>query len=134
MSELQKITKYSLYIYTAGGLFFAFLYLVLTDFYMTVMSDWPYNDPYYPRAFGITLLILGITALLGSFKKEWEEVKLVYELSQMWIIATLILNIAELALLTPVLSATAIGNTILNTIILIVFLVIGVYCYLQQRK
>jgi len=134
MSEFQKITKYSLYVYTAGGLFFAFLYLVLTDIYIIVMSDWPYNDPYYPRAFGATLLVLAIAALLGSFKKEWEEVKLTYELSQMWIIVTLILNIAELAFLSPALSVTAISNTIINTIILILFLVMGVYCYLQQIK
>ena len=134
MSELQKITKYSLYVYTAGGLFFAFLYLVLTDIYIIVMSDWPYNDPYYPRAFGATLLVLAIAALLGSFKKEWEEVKLTHELSQMWIIVTLFLNIAELAFLSPVLSITAISNTIINTIILILFLVMGVYCYLQQIK
>jgi hypothetical protein len=133
MSEIKKITKYSLYAYAAGGLFFAFLYLVLTDIYMITISDWPYNDPYYPRAFGLTLLVLAIAALLGSFKKEWEELKLTYELSQMWILVTLILNIAELAFLTPVLSVTAVTNTIVNTIILIVFLVMGVYCYLQQR-
>ena len=133
MSELKKITKYSLLIYAAGGFIFAFLYLVITDIYLITLSDWPYYDPYYPRAFGGTLLVLGLMALIGSFKKEWEHVKLTYELALAWLIMVLIMNIAELALLSPALSFTAIGNTIFNTVIVVVFIVMGIYCYVKQR-
>ena len=133
MSEILKITRISLIMYTLGGLIFGVLYLFLTDIYLYTLADWPFVDPYYPRAFGGTLLVLGIFACLGYFKKEWEHLKLTYELSQTWLIVVLILNILELVFLSPTLSILALTNTIINTIIVIFFLVIGIYCYLKQK-
>jgi len=133
VTEIQKITKYSLLLYAIGGFIFAFLYLAITDIFLYDLTDWPFNDPFYPRAFGGTLLVLGIVALLGYFKKEWEHLKLTYELSLMWLAIILILNILELAIPNPAYSAIAMGNTVFNTVILAVFLAIGIYCYIKQR-
>ncbi|MFX0059372.1 MAG: hypothetical protein ACFE85_06890 [Candidatus Hodarchaeota archaeon] len=133
MTEILKLTKYSLLLYTLGGLVFAILYLFVTDIYLYDLTAWPFVDPYYPRAFGGTLLILAIFSLLMYFKKEWEHIKLVYELALLWLIMVLVLNILELALLISALPILAITNTIINTIIVVVFLAIGLYCYMKQR-
>ncbi|MFX1358159.1 MAG: hypothetical protein ACFFA8_12875 [Promethearchaeota archaeon] len=133
MSEILKLTKYSLLLYTIGGLVFAILYLFITDIYLYDLTAWPFVDPYYPRAFGGTLLVLAISAFLGYFKKEWEHIKLLYELALLWLIMVLIMNILELALLSSVLPVLALTSTIINTVIVVVFLVIGLYCYIKQR-
>ena len=134
MTEILKITKYSLLLYTLGGLVFAILYLFITDIYLYDLVAWPFVDPYYPRAFGGTLLILAIFSLLAYFKKEWEHIKLVYELALIWLIMVLIMNILELALLSSVLPVLALTSTIINTIIVVVFLAIGLYCCMKQKK
>lgn len=134
MTEVLKITKYSLLLYFVGGLVFAILYLFITDIYLYDLTAWPFVDPYYPRAFGGTLLILAIFSLLMYFKKEWEHIKLVYELALLWLIMVLIMNILELALLSSVLPVLALTSTIINTIIVVVFLAIGLYCCMKQKK
>ncbi|MBY9004063.1 MAG: hypothetical protein KGD73_08845 [Candidatus Lokiarchaeota archaeon] len=131
MTEIQKFTKITLILYALGGFVFAFLYLVIPDIYIYGLTEWPFDDPVYFRFFGGTLLVLGLFALLSYFKKEWEEIKILFELSLTWLIMVLIINSLELALLS--LPAMAFTNTILNTIIVIIFIVLGIYCCMKQR-
>jgi hypothetical protein len=134
MTEILKITKYTLLLYTLGGLVFAILYLFITDIYLYDLAAWPFVDPYYPRAFGGTLLVLAIFAFIAYLQKDWEQIKLTFELSLAWLIMVLIMNILELALIGSVLPILAIISTIINTIIVIVFLAFGLACYLKQRE
>jgi hypothetical protein len=132
MTEIQKLTKISLLLDVLAGFIFAFLYLVIPEIYIYGLTQWPFNDPIYFRMFGGTLLVLGIASLMAYFKKEWEEVKLLYELALMWITIVLIINIVELVLLPlPVMSIT---NTIVNSILLVIYLILGIYCWMKQRS
>jgi hypothetical protein len=131
MTEIQKFTKITLLIYAVGGFIFAFLYLVIPDIYIYGLTQWPFNDPVYFRMFGGTLLVLGLFALMAYFKKEWEEVKILFELALTWLIMVLIINILELALLS--LPAMTFTNTIVNTIIVAIFSILGIYCCMKQK-
>ena len=132
MTEIQKLTKISLLLNVLAGLIFAFLYLVIPDIYIYGLTQWPFNDPIYFRLFGGTLLVLGLASLMAYFKKEWEEIKLLYELSVMWLLMVTIINIFELALLP--LPAMALTNSIFVTILVAIYLILGIYCWLKQRS
>ena len=131
MSEIQKFTKITLILYALGGFIFAFLYLVIPDIYIYDLTQWPFDDPVYFRFFGGTLLVLGLFALLAYFKKEWEEIKMVFELALMWLLMVLIINFLELALLSV--PAIAFMNTMINTIIVTIYFVLGIYCWMKQK-
>jgi len=131
MTEIQKLTKITLILDALAGLIFAFLYLVIPDIYIYGLSQWPFNDPIYFRFFGGTLLLLGLLSLIAYFKKEWEEIKLFFEFGLLWILMVLIINFLELALLT--LPAMSFTNTLLNTILLAIYLVLSIYCWMKQR-
>ena len=131
MTEIQKLTKISLLLDVLASFIFAFLYLVIPDIYIYDLTQWPFNDPIYFRLFGGTLLVLGLASLMAYFKKEWEEVKLLYELALMWLGMVTIINIFELVMLPlPVMSLT---NTLVNTILVAVYLILGIYCWMKQR-
>ena len=132
MSEIQKLTKISLLLDALAGFVFAFLYLVIPDIYIYGLTQWPFNDPIYFRLFGGTLLVLGLASLMAYFKKEWEEVKLLYELALMWLLMTTIINIFELALVS--LPAMALTNTIVVSILVAAYLILGIYCWMKQRS
>ena len=132
MSEIQKLTKIALLLDVVAGFTFAFLYLVIPDIYIYGMTEWPFNDPIYFRFFGGTLFTLGLASLLGYFKKEWEEVKLLIELSLFWLSMVLIINSVQLALLT--LPAMSTMNTVINTTLVAAYLVLGIYCWIKQRS
>ena len=132
MTEIQKLTKISLLLNVLAGLIFAFLYLVIPDIYIYGLTQWPFNDPIYFRLFGGTLLVLGLVSLMAYFKKDWEEIKLLYELSVMWLLMVTIINIFELALLP--LPAMALTNSIFVTILVAIYLILGIYCWLKQRS
>ncbi len=131
MTEIQKLTKICLLLDVLAGFVFAFLYLVIPDIYVYDLTQWPFNDPMYFRLFGGTMLVLGIASLMAYFKKEWEEIKLFFELGLMWQLMVLILNIFELAMLP--LPAMSLTNTIVNTFLVAFYLVLGIYCWMKQK-
>ncbi len=131
MTEIKKFTKIFLLLDALAGFIFAFLYLVIPDIYIYDLTQWPFNDPVYFRFFGGTMLVLGLISLMAYFKKEWEEVKLFFELALMWLVMVLIINSLELAIL--VLPGIAFTNTLLNTVIVSTYLVLGIYCWIKQR-
>ena len=131
MTEIQNLTKISLILDVIACFVFAFLYLVISDIYIYDLVQWPFDDPIYFRLFGGTLLVLGLASLLAYFKKEWEEIKLFFELALMWLLMVLVFNIFELALLSmPAMSFTSV---LVDTIIVIIFFSFGLYCWIKQR-
>ena len=130
MTEIQKLTKIFLLLDVLAGFVFAFLYLVIPDIFV-ILTQWPFNDPVYFRLFGGTMLVLGIASLMAYFKKEWEEVKLFFELALMLMVMVTIINIFELAMVS--LPAMALTNSIANTILVAFYLILGIYCWMKQR-
>jgi len=104
---------------------------VIPDIFIYGLTQWPFNDPIYFRLFGGTLLVLGLASLLAYFKKEWEEIKLFFELAMMWLLMVTIINFFELTMISlPVIALT---NTIVDTILVAILLILGIYCYMKQR-
>ncbi len=131
MTELKKITKIALLWYGVAGILFAFFYLVLTDLYVA-MTQWPYNDPVMFWSLGGTLLIIGIASLMAFFKKEWEEIKLFFLFSMMWLLYFIIMNIITIALLG--LPEMALMNQVMNIVLLTFNIVLGMICWMKQRS
>jgi hypothetical protein len=131
LTEIQKLTKITLLLDALAGFIFAFLYLVIPDIFIYGLTQWPFNDPVYFRYFGGTLLLLGLVSLIAYFKKEWEEVKLFFEFALLFILMIVIMSSLELALLTlPVITFM---NSLFSTILVIIYLVLGTYCWMKQR-
>jgi hypothetical protein len=82
--DIMSKVKILLLIDAIAAFFFCFLYLIITDIYLIDFSKWTYPDPYYPKAFGGTLLVLGIFALLATRKEKWERIKIFIELAISW--------------------------------------------------
>jgi len=131
VTEIKKITKIALLWYCVAGLLFAFFFLVLTDFYAWGLMQWPYNDYVAFWSLGGTMLVLSIASFMAYFKKEWEEIKLFFELMLMWVTMMIIMDIFTLALLG--LPATPLMYMIVNIILLTFNLVLGIYCWIKQR-
>lgn len=89
-------------------------------------------DPYYWRAFGATLLVLGIFALRVALKGGSEQAKLILEIAIAWQSAILTLNIWELFVL-PI-SITYKTHTIINSVILAVLIVLNLFLYIKELK
>lgn len=132
MEDVLTKLKILLIIDAVAAFIFCFFYLFITDIYLLDLTDWSYPDPYYPRAFGGMLLVLGIFALLATRKENWEHIKIYVELTISWMIIILILNILELIFIniTPI----YMFHTIINSIILILLIVANIYYYFRQAK
>ena len=132
MTEIKKITKITLIWYGVAGLLFAFMYLVISDFYFYTIVQWPYYDPVGFWISGGIMLVLGITAIIAIFKKEWEEIKLFFLFSMMWLAYMIIMDIVAVAILS--IPETPLMTMITNIILLTFNLVLGIICWMKQRS
>ena len=132
MTEIKKITKIALIWYGVAGLLFAFMYLVISDFYFYTIVQWPYNDPVSFWITGGIMLVLGITSIMAIFKKEWEEIRLFFLFSMMWLAYMIIMNIVAVAILS--FPETPLMTMVTNIILLTFNLVLGIICWMKQRS
>jgi len=132
MTEIKKITKITLIWYGVAGLLFAFMYLVISDFYFYTIVQWPYDDPVGFWISGGVMLVLGITAIMAFFKKEWEEIKLFFLFSMMWLAYMIIMNIVAIVILS--FPETPLMTMVTNIILLTFNLVLGLICWMKQRS
>ena len=132
MTEIKKITKIALIWYGVAGLLFAFMYLVISDFYFYTIVQWPYNDPVSIWITGGIMLVLGITSIMAIFKKEWEEIRLFFLFSMMWLAYMIIMNIVAVAILS--FPETPLMTMVTNIILLTFNLVLGIICWMKQRS
>lgn len=95
MSEISKKLKKLLLVNAIIGLCFAFFYLVIPYYYLSLI-EWPFFDPYYSWAFGGVFLILSSFLLKSIRQNIWESSKSVVEITIAWEILILILNILSL--------------------------------------
>lgn len=131
MAEVTKEVKIVLIIDAIAALIFTFLYLVIPEIYASLIDPIVF-DPYYWRAFGGTLLVLAIMALIALKRAEGEQVKLMIEIMILWSIVILTLNIWELIVLP--LSPTYTETTWFNSILLIVLIILNSYFYNRDLK
>lgn len=129
MVEISKGLKIVLIINAIIGLIFAFLYLAISQIYLSLIQ-WPFYDPYYSWLFGGTLLIVSIFTLLAIKRAEWKQIRIIFELIIAWQIMILILNILSLILIpAPI---TSLINTWVSNFLLIILISANVYFYTKQ--
>ncbi|MHA2289877.1 MAG: hypothetical protein ACXABG_13920 [Promethearchaeota archaeon] len=117
MTEITKKFKILLLINAIIGISFAFLYIVIPYYYLSLI-EWPFFDPYYSWAFGGVFLILS-SFLLRSIKKNlWEKCKSIVEIIIAWQILILILNIISLVFI-PMSIVLILTTWILNIMFII---------------
>ncbi len=131
MAEISKEVKIVLIINAIAALIFTFLYLVIPETYASLVDPLVF-DPYYWRAFGGTLLVLAIMALIALKRAEVEQVKFIIEFAILWCVVILALNIWELIVLP--LSPTYTQTTWFDSIILIVLIILNAYFYNRDLK
>ena len=131
MGEISKDLRVTLLILSGAFLTFAILYLFFTDFYFGFI-EWPYEDPYYSRAFGITLLILAIFGLIVYYRKDWNQAKIYIEIVLVWSFLIVVANFIELAVLP--LTIEAVATTWADTIILMVLIGTTLYFYIKEKQ
>ena len=129
MTEITKKFKILLLINAIIGLSFAFFYLVVPYYYLSLI-EWPFFDPYYSWAFGGVFLIFSSFLLRSIKQNHWEKCKSVLEITIAWQILILILNIISLIFIpTPIISIITIWISNLMFITLI-----GLNFYFLRRN
>ena len=131
MAEVTKEVKIVLIINVIASLIFAFLYLVIPEIYASLVDPIVF-DPYYWRAFGGTLLVLAIMALIALKRAKGEQVKIIIEFAILWSVVILGLNIWELIVLP--LSPTYTETTWIDSVLLIVLIILNSYFYNRDLK
>ncbi len=131
MTEIKKITKISLIALSIVYFIFGILLVFLLDFFITPLTGW--TNPLSPRNFGGILFLGSFFAVILLRKKEWEEIKLTYTFLFSFFIATIPIELIVTIVYSSTLSAAAIGQTILNEIIMCSLFALGVYSYIKQK-
>ena len=130
MTEIKKITKISLLLYGIVNIIYGPVGLL---FPVPLFIDSTTN-PFNVRYNAATLLGIAIFCFLILLKKkrEWENVKLLYEYLYYLLVAMMILEPTRLLFGIP--TEMMIMQTIMDMIIMSVLLVLGVYSYIKQRR
>ncbi len=120
MVEITKSLKIALIINAVIGLCFAFLYLAISQLYLSLI-DWPFYDPYYSWAFGGIFLILSIFILLSLKQNNWEKIKTILQVLIAWQLMILVLNVISLILIpSPIVSIITIWIYNITLILLVI--------------
>lgn len=117
--EITKRCKIVLFVNSISAFIFMIFYLITPELYFEINKALIF-DPYYWRAFGATLLVLGLFSLRAYMIGKKDQAKFMLEIGIVWPLIILILNIWELIFL-PISFIYTI-NTWLNSAILLVLI------------
>ena len=132
MTEIKKLTKITLVVWTIIWLIFGVLLLFLTDMLTVDLTGW--TNPMHPRAFGAICLISAIFSVIMLRKKEWEEIKMTFEYFICLILSTIIIELAVVVILGSTLNASTISQMILDQIIMFSLFALGVISFYKQER
>jgi len=130
MEEISSKAKILLFFDAIAAFIFTFLYLIIPELYASLIDPLVF-DPYYWRAFGATVLVLGIFAIRAAMGKK-EQALFMFEIIILWSFVILLLNFWELIVLP--LSPTYTETTWFDSILLIVLIVLNTTIYFQEKK
>ncbi len=131
MTEIKKLTKIVLIVYTI--IFFLFG-VMLVFLYDMALNPEGWTNPLLPRMFGGINFVSAIFAILMLRKKEWEEIKLTFVYLLGLLISTLIIEATVLATLGSTFGALMIQTGSGTIILESVLLTIGIVSYIKQRS
>ncbi|NVM31783.1 MAG: hypothetical protein HWN65_23290 [Candidatus Helarchaeota archaeon] len=135
MAEISKAFKILLLGIAIVSLYYATMYLFLTDFYYAGFGPLhPYYDPWATRVTGVTMLCFFIFGIWAIKVADWEKIRLYTLFGIGWLIISMIEGNFVWFDTEVKVSPGVITNRILNLTVGIVFIVLLLYFYLQEEK
>ncbi|MBY9021072.1 MAG: hypothetical protein KGD67_08435 [Candidatus Lokiarchaeota archaeon] len=136
MTEIKKLTKIAILAYGIVCLIFAIMLIFLLDFWIAAVNMPTWLNEFHPRGFGGALLVVVFFALLVLFNKDWdwEKIKVAYVVVYTWLPINIIMEVSVTAIFLPTLSNELLSQIIMDTILMSILLVLGVYSYIKQRE
>ncbi|MFX1327272.1 MAG: hypothetical protein ACFE91_03905 [Promethearchaeota archaeon] len=131
MTEIKRLTKIALIVDTIMWVLFG---VMLTFIYDMTLNPEGWTNPYLPRLFGGVNLISAIFAILMLLKKEWEEIKLLFEYFIGLLIVSLIIEVTVYATLYPTFGAAWRLNGLFTITVEAVLLALAIVTYIKQRS
>jgi hypothetical protein len=132
MTEIKKLTKISLIVLIVVYFLFGILLVFLLEAFVGTLTGW--TNPLSPRNFGGILLLGAVLAIFLLRKKEWEEIKIPFAFLFSFFIATIPIELIVIIVYSSTLSAAAIGQSILNEVIMCSLFTLGIVSYVKQRS
>ncbi|MFX0037237.1 MAG: hypothetical protein ACFE9I_16560 [Candidatus Hermodarchaeota archaeon] len=131
MTEIKKFTKIALIVDTIMWVLFG---VMLTFLYDQTMNPEGWTNPYLPRMFGGVNLVSAIFAILMLRKKEWEEIKLIFEYFIVLLILTPIIEIAVYATFYSTFGTAWRLQGLFPITVEIALLILAIVAYIKQRS
>ena len=131
MAEISKEVKVVFIINAIPAFIYAFLFLVIPDTYVQVFEVELYNPISY-RQIGVSILVLGIGAVLSIKRDDLEKAIIFWEIAIIWLILMTIIGIWG-AFAIPGTATAQVGTWIANAI-LIGLTVLNIYFYYRETK
>ena len=123
MAEISKEAKIIFLINVITSFIFAFFFLGIPEIYAGWTNE-AYFSPICWRQLGGTLLILGIFGIIALIRKEWEQVRIFWELGIAFVILLVCVDIWLVSL----------GLFDYTVIVEIVIVVINIFFYVRERR
>lgn len=133
MTELSKLFKIVLILNIIAGFIYGILYLFIPEIY-AVMIDSPSFSLQFWRLWGVTCIILGIMGIIGLWRNDWIQMKMVFEFTILWLLGMNIVNIIYLFDPSFTHSPTSFTSELTDVIIIFVLIVLDIYVYLRENK
>jgi len=123
MAEISKEAKIIFLINMIVSFIFAFLFLGIPEIY-AALTNAPYFSPICWRQLGGTLLLFGIFTIIALIRKEWEQVRIFWELGIGFLIVLVCIDIWVIAH----------GLFDYTVIVEIVLIAINIFFYIRERR
>lgn len=134
MGELSKGAKIVFFINAIIAFIYAFLFIAIPEIYSQLM-DGVIRGVYSPkcwRQLGVSILVLGIGAILAISSNDTEKAKIFWDVAIIWLILMLAIGIWGL-FATPQ-TSTSFVNDIIAATILAFLAIINAYFYYQETQ
>ncbi|MFW9867549.1 MAG: hypothetical protein ACFFEN_15750 [Candidatus Thorarchaeota archaeon] len=125
MAELSKAAKIMLLVNAIVSFIFTVFYLVIPEIYRDLTGP-PQFCSITIRHVGGSLLVLGVFSVVGVIRKEWEQVRIVWELGILWLIVILCIDIWAMVVVA--------GSFDFTVIIEVILIVANLVFYIRERR
>ncbi len=131
MAEMSKEMKIVILANVVVAFIYGFFDLIIPEIYYQ-LTDAPVFDIHNWRIVGGSFFVLGIFAIIGIIKADWEQFKMVFEVAIVYEILLFILNIVAFITITS--SPTYFASQLIATILTIALVILNIFFYLREQK
>lgn len=124
MAELSKEAKIMYLVNAIASFIFTVLFLVIPEIYANLINP-PEFCAISWRQLGGSLLVLGVFSVVGLLRKEWEHVRIVWELGILWLIVLLCIDFWGMVAIA--------GSFDYTVIVELILVVVNIFFYIRER-